>query len=92
MRSTVAGVATFVGQVAGTRYVVVAVSGSMLVTHGRLEQTLVRKGDAIAVGQDIGRAGVALYIGVRINGKYLDPQSCSADLKSGVPRAVLVAG
>jgi len=86
------GIATFVGNVAGTRYVVVQTFGNILVTHGRLQSVSVKSGAVIAVGQTIGAAGESLYIGVRVNGQYTDPRQCAGFGSIGKPRAVLVAG
>jgi septal ring factor EnvC (AmiA/AmiB activator) len=89
------GIASFVGMVAGTRYVVIKTintSDNLLVTHGRLQSVSVKSGAVIAVGQTIGVAGESLYIGVRVNGQYTDPQQCAGLGSVGKPRAVLVAG
>ena len=86
------GVASFVGNVAGTRYVVVKTINNLLVTHGRLQSVSVKSGAVIAVGQTIGVAGESLYIGVRVNGQYTDPRQCAGLGSMGKPRAVLVAG
>ena len=86
------GVASFVGNVAGTRYVVVKTINNLLVTHGRLQSVLVKSGAVVAVGQSIGVAGESLYIGVRVNGQYVDPGQCTGLGSVGKPRAVLVAG
>ena len=86
------GIATFVGNVAGTNYVVVKTINNLLVTHGRLQSVSVKSGAVIAVGQTIGVAGESLYIGVRVNGQYTDPRQCAGLGSMGKPRAVLVAG
>jgi len=89
------GIASFVGMVAGTRYVVIKTidtSDNLLVTHGRLQSVSVKSGAVIAVGQTIGVAGESLYIGVRVNGQYTDPRQCAGLGSVGKPRAVLVAG
>ena len=89
------GVASFVGNVAGTRYVVIKTintSENLLVTHGRLQSISVKSGAVITVGQTIGVAGESLYIGVRVNGQYVDPRQCAGLGSVGKPRAVLVAG
>ncbi len=92
------GIASFVGNVAGTNYVVVKTiktiktNNNLLVTHGRLQSVSVKSGAVIAVGQTIGVAGESLYIGVRVNGQYTDPRQCAGLGSVGKPRAVLVAG
>lgn len=89
------GIASFVGMVAGTNYVVIKTTktiNNLLVTHGRLQSVSVKSGAVIAVGQTIGVAGESLYIGVRVNGQYTDPRQCAGLGSLGKPRAVLVAG
>ena len=91
------GIATFVGSVAGTNYVVIKTiktieNNNLLVTHGRLRSVSVKSGTVIAAGQAIGAAGESLYIGVRVNGQYTDPRQCAGLGSGGKPRAVLVAG
>ena len=89
------GIATFVGSVAGTNYVVIKTTktnNNRLVTHGRLRSVSVKSGAVIAAGQTIGTAGESLYIGVRVNGQYTDPQECASLESTGKPRAILVAG
>lgn len=89
------GIASFVGMVAGTNYVVIKTTKTiknLLVTHGRLQSVSVKSGAVIAVGQTIGVAGESLYIGVRVNGQYTDPRQCASLGSVGKPRAVLVAG
>ena len=90
--AAVGGIASFVGNVAGTNYVVVKTINNLLVTHGRLQSVSVKSGAVIAVGQAIGVAGESLYIGVRVNGQYTDPRQCAGLGSMGKPRAVLVAG
>ena len=90
--ATAGGIASFVGNVAGTNYVVVKTINNLLVTHGRLQSVLVKSGAVVAVGQSIGVAGESLYIGVRVNGQYVDPRQCAGLGSMGKPRAVLVAG
>ena len=92
VRATTTGIATFVGVVAGTHYVVVRASKTGLVTHGRLASVMVKTGDMVVVGQAIGVAGESLYIGVRVDGQYIDPAQCAGLGSLGKPRAVLVAG
>ena len=92
------GIATFVGSVAGTNYVVMKTlktinkNNNLLVTHGRLHSISVKSGAFIAVGQAIATTGESLYIGVRVNGQYVDPRQCAGLGSLGAPRAVLVAG
>ena len=95
MTAATGGIASFVGMVAGTNYVVIKTTktiDNLLVTHGRLQSASVKSGAVIAVGQTIGVAGESLYIGVRVNGQYVDPRQCAGLESVGKPRAVLVAG
>ena len=92
------GVVVFAGVVAGTNYVVIKTfrtietQSNLLVTYGRMRLIAVTSGTVITAGQSIGTAGESLYIGVRIDGQYTDPQQCAGLGMSGKPRAVLVAG
>ena len=95
MTAATGGIVSFVGNVAGTNYVVIKTintNDNLLVTHGRLQSVSVKSGAVIAVGQTIGVAGESLYIGVRVNGQYTDPRQCAGLGSMGKPRAVLVAG
>lgn len=86
------GIASFVGNVAGTNYVVVRTFNNILVTHGRMQSVSVKAGALVVIGQAIGVAGESLYLGVRVNGQYTDPRQCAGLGLVGKPRAVLVAG
>ena len=89
------GIATFVGSVAGTNYVVIKTiktNNNLLVTHGRMRSISIKSGSLIAAGQTLGAAGESLYIGVRVNGQYTNPRQCAGLDSLGKPRAVLVAG
>lgn len=90
--ATATGVATFVGVVAGTHYVVVRASNRVLVTHGRLASVMVKTGALVVEGDPIGVSGESLYIGVRVDGQYTDPRQCAGQGLAVKPRAVLVAG
>ncbi len=92
MFAAASGIATFVGSVAGTNYVVVRTFDNLLVTHGRLRSVSVKSGALISPGLAIGAAGESLYIGVMVNGQYSDPRQCATLGSTGKPRAVLVAG
>jgi len=86
------GVASFVGVVAGTNYVVIKTSSNILVTHGRMASVLVKSGAWVTSGQPLGVAGESLYIGVRVSGQYVDPRQCAGLGSAFKPRALLVAG
>ena len=73
VRAVAAGEVTFSGSVAGTRYVVVRLANGWLVTYGRLSATGVRRGAPVIAGSIVGRSGGALFLGLRIDGNYVDP-------------------
>ena len=53
MFAAASGIATFVGSVAGTNYVVVRTFNNLLVTQGRLSLVSVKSGGVIVAGQII---------------------------------------
>jgi septal ring factor EnvC (AmiA/AmiB activator) len=74
-------------------YVVVRTPSNVLVTHGKLGSTHVRPGDRVVAGFRIGTSSGNLYIGVRKDGVYIDPNGCGVIGKSPgslVPRAKLL--
>lgn len=76
VRAAAGGVVRFAGLVARVRYVVVEHPSGLRTTYGRVADTTVTVGDAVTVGQVVGRsAGFLLYFGVRPVGSrtYLDP-------------------
>jgi septal ring factor EnvC (AmiA/AmiB activator) len=89
--AVVDGTVTFAGRVAGVSYVVVRSTRGVLVTHGKLGTIVVRQGTTVTVGETLGQAGDALYIGVRVGGSYVDPRRCSLAGARPRPRAVLVS-
>jgi len=80
--SVVDGEVSFVGVVANTIYVVVRTQSGLLVTHGRLRSARVALGEAVLVGQGLGIAGTTLYIGVRRGGNYLNPSTCTRQVRA----------
>jgi hypothetical protein len=69
-----AGVVTFAGLVAGTRYVVVEHTDGLRVTYGRLATIGVAQGAGVVRGGAIGSATEQLFVCVRRGDEYLDPQ------------------
>jgi murein DD-endopeptidase MepM/ murein hydrolase activator NlpD len=68
-----AGVVSFSGLVAGTRYVVVEHADGLRVTYGRLVSAAVGEGAQVRQGQLIGLATEQFLLGVRRGDEYLDP-------------------
>ncbi len=67
------GNVVFVGQVAGTRYVVVELPGGWRHTYGRLASTRVVAGDVVLAGADIARTTTDFFFGLRVGDEYVDP-------------------
>lgn len=86
------GEVTFAGRVAGVVYVVVRAADDSLVTHGGLAALAVSRGDRVRLGEPVGEAGETLHLGLRRDGRYVDPASCAT---RGAPRrtarAVIIA-
>lgn len=90
--SAASGEVTFAGHVAGVAYVVVRAGDGSLVTHGGLSSISVPRGATVGVGDEVGRAGASLHLGLRRDGVYLDPASCAAARPGRrVARAVIIA-
>lgn len=74
------GRVSFVGDVAGTRWVTVAHGGGLDTTYGPVDAT-VQPGTAVEAGEVLGRLSAnatSLHWGVRVDGEYLDPRSLFA--------------
>jgi murein DD-endopeptidase MepM/ murein hydrolase activator NlpD len=68
------GTISYVGEVAGLTYVVQVVRPGVKVTYGWLTpEALLAEGDEIAAGDPVGRAGERTYLGVRVDGQYVEP-------------------
>jgi len=65
VRAVARGVVTFAGSVAGTRYVVILQTDGVRATYGRLQTSIVSRGDVVASGQVTGHSGPNLYFGLR---------------------------
>jgi len=86
------GEVSFAGMVGGVRYVVVRTPNGALVTHGFLLDIAVQQGERVRQGAQVGQSTGRLFIGVRVGGQYVDPQT-DRDWCRGAarrPRAVLV--
>jgi len=75
VRAAAAGVVSFAGVVAGTRYVIVDHAvGGLRATYGGLATSELAGGDVVAAGAVIGRVGDhGLHFGLRRGEAYLDP-------------------
>ncbi len=91
VRAVAAGTVTFAGSVAGIGYVVVGHPDGRRVTYGRLVQESVRRGDTVVAGSRIGRASERFHLGVRIDGRYVDPAPLVGRVE-GRPRLVPTDG
>ena len=68
------GVVSYVGEVAGLTYVVQVIRPGVKVTYGWLTpEAQLAEGDEIAAGALVGWAGERTYLGVRIEGRYVEP-------------------
>jgi murein DD-endopeptidase MepM/ murein hydrolase activator NlpD len=82
-----AGRVSFVGSVAGVRYVVVEHASGHRTTYGGLDGAVVRSGAAVAAGTQVGISSDRLFFGLRFGERYLDPAPFLATVR---PRPQLV--
>ena len=73
VRAVTSGVIVFVGQVARVLYVVEDIGRGARVTYGRLRSSSIVVGSSVEAGQVIGVGSDQLYLGVRVNGSYVNP-------------------
>lgn len=74
VRAVLPGTITFVGEVAGTSYVVQLVAPKVKITYGWLGLTEgLFRGDIVEQGQTLGLAGERTYLGVRVGSHYVEP-------------------
>jgi murein DD-endopeptidase MepM/ murein hydrolase activator NlpD len=73
VRAAADGSVSFVGVVAGIRYVVVDHGGGYRTTYGKLARSEVRTGMPVAAGRTVGIAGAETFFGLRLGDEYLDP-------------------
>ena len=89
-----AGVVSFAGKVGGQLFVTLDHGGGLSSTYSWLSAILVRKGDVVPRGAQIGLTGLGhpgstaphLHFGVKLDGAYLDP----LDLLGPAPVAGLI--
>ena len=87
-----AGVVTFSGLVAGTRYLVVLQPDGLRATYGMLSDSPLSSGDLVGAGASVGRSSDRLYFGLRDGlDAPLDPTPLLGRL-AGRPRLVPVGG
>jgi murein DD-endopeptidase MepM/ murein hydrolase activator NlpD len=91
VRAAASGVVSFVGTVAGTRYVVVRSADGSRVTYGRLRSTGVGMGERVLAGTAIAEASDEFFLGLRIGDRYVDPAPYIGRL-AGRPRLVPIDG
>jgi len=91
VRSVAAGRVAFSGPVAGTIYVVVEHANGWKVTYGELSGVRVRRGVSVARGAVLGTADGRFHFGLRVDGRYRDPEHYLGHLV-GRPRLVPIDG
>ena len=74
VRAAAAGIVSFSGVVAGTRYVVVSHADGLRATYGGLSSSALGAGDAVPAGGIVGTSGDELHFGFRDGERYLDPE------------------
>ena len=75
VRAAASGTVEFAGAVAGTLHVTVDHGGGLLSTYSYLQRISVRVDSTVAQGTVIGIAGERLHFGVRLEGRYTDPDN-----------------
>ncbi len=73
VRASASGVVTWAGPVAGTLHVTVLHADGIRTSYSFLEAVSVARGQAVAAGQEVGRAGPGLHFGARDGDAYVDP-------------------
>jgi len=73
VRAVTTGVIVFVGQVARVLYVVEDIGRGARITYGRLSSTSAATGAFVVGGETIGFSSGQLYVGVRVQGSYVNP-------------------
>ncbi len=91
VRAVGAGVVTWAGSIAGTRYVVVQHPNDWRVTYGRLGSSSLRIGDRVVRRSLIGAASGSFYFGLRIGAQYSDPEPYLGR-PAGRPRLIPIDG
>ncbi|MEP1122839.1 MAG: M23 family metallopeptidase [Ilumatobacter sp.] len=91
VRAVAAGMVTWSGTIAGTRYVVVRHGDGRRTTYGKLISSALVNGDTVVSGSSIGTASGEFYFGLRVGEEYRDPAPHLGKLV-GRPRLVPVDG
>jgi murein DD-endopeptidase MepM/ murein hydrolase activator NlpD len=74
IRASAAGVVIFAGPVAGSNYVTVRHSPTLVTTAGFVSEVLVDVGDVVEPGDPLAIAGGPIHFTARRNGAYVDPE------------------
>lgn len=91
VRAVEAGVVTWAGSIAETRYVVVRHANGWRTTYGKLSATTLTIGDRVVRRSRVGTASRAFYFGLRVGEAYRDPAPHFGRLV-GRPRLVPIDG
>lgn len=83
------GRVVFAGPVGNDLFIVIDHGDGLRSTLGFVEEIGVVRGQAVTMGQVVGRTGPGLHLTARLHGRYLDPALLIAGVELGV---VLVAG
>ncbi|MGH2754943.1 MAG: peptidoglycan DD-metalloendopeptidase family protein [Actinomycetota bacterium] len=82
VRAAAAGTVSFAGEVAGSLAVTVDHPGGLATTYSILSEVYVAAGDRVGAGEPIGGVGGShpgadsgLHFGVKLEGRYVDPES-----------------
>ena len=67
------GVVSFVGSVARQKYVVFDIAHGVKVTYGWVDDIFVSDGDIVSRGLTVASTGRRMYLGVRVQGRYVEP-------------------
>lgn len=78
VRTVAPGIVVFAGVVAGVRYVTVLHADGLRSSYGALQTISVVEGDVLNAGDEVGRSGENLHLGVRRGDEYLDPETLFA--------------
>lgn len=91
VRAVAAGVVTWSGSIAGTRYVVVRHANHWRATYGQLVSSPLSAGDRVVARMRIGAASGLFYFGLRVEDTYINPAQFMGRLV-GRPRLVPIDG
>lgn len=91
VRAVAAGVVTWSGSVAGTKYVVIRHANQWRATYGQLVSSPLSAGDRVVARMRVGVASGSFYFGLRVDKTYIDPAQFMGRLV-GRPRLVPIDG